>query len=605
MSTLAKQGNRVLFIENTGVRTPKLKDLSRIKGRLKNFFKGTKGFREQIDNLYIFSPIILPFPYSKVALWINKMIMLVFIRKWMHALNFSTPLIWSFLPTALARAITKSIPHSLLVYYCADSFENSSSDARKIVPDQTIFITTADVIFATSHVLKEKCEQLNSNVHLFSGGVDFEKFFRAHPRSTKDEIVEKELRDRLKIKGPIVGYIGGIHKAMNFELIEYLAQKNPLINFVYIGPLQEDVSFLQKYNNVCFLGQKGHELLPYYIKAFNIAHIPYVCSDYTKSVYPSKINEYWSMGKQVVSSPLFEVKKFVANYPNSVVVGEDNEDYSCKICELLKESAAPAFKEQRFNQLLAIAQENSWQKKIADMGRIISSALDLKKKARKRSWAQSFNFHELRRIAIALLFFVIGWGLIFKTSFILILAEPLKYESPLRNADAVVVVASGTGEMGQSSKSYEERIFEAIKLYKQDMTDYLILFGMTKVKYSEAQLMNLIAQENGVDANKIFLEEKSWNSRDIVSSIVNILQAKGLNSVILISSPYHMLRMKKLMEKKAREGFAFEVIYHPLQNSSFYQRPPNGGITISQLQAIAFEYAALVYYFIRGDIEAN
>ena len=51
MSTLARNGNRVLFIENTGIRTPNIKDFSRIKERILNWYKGTKGFRKQQENL--------------------------------------------------------------------------------------------------------------------------------------------------------------------------------------------------------------------------------------------------------------------------------------------------------------------------------------------------------------------------------------------------------------------------------------------------------------------------------------------------------------------------------------------------------------------------
>ena len=40
MSTLARQGDRVLFIENTGVRSVTLKDLPRLKHRLSNWRKG-------------------------------------------------------------------------------------------------------------------------------------------------------------------------------------------------------------------------------------------------------------------------------------------------------------------------------------------------------------------------------------------------------------------------------------------------------------------------------------------------------------------------------------------------------------------------------------
>ena len=71
MSRLAKNGNKVLFIENTGVRPPKISDVPRIKKRFINWLKSARGFRKEAENLYIYSPLILPFPYWRVARWIN------------------------------------------------------------------------------------------------------------------------------------------------------------------------------------------------------------------------------------------------------------------------------------------------------------------------------------------------------------------------------------------------------------------------------------------------------------------------------------------------------------------------------------------------------
>ena len=64
MSTLAAQGHRVLFVENTGVRTPGLRDLPRIKHRLMTWWSGTKGFRQVRERLFVYSPILLPFPFQ-------------------------------------------------------------------------------------------------------------------------------------------------------------------------------------------------------------------------------------------------------------------------------------------------------------------------------------------------------------------------------------------------------------------------------------------------------------------------------------------------------------------------------------------------------------
>ena len=43
MSRLARAGNRVLFVENTGVRTPRLGDYKRMVSRIRNWRRGIKG----------------------------------------------------------------------------------------------------------------------------------------------------------------------------------------------------------------------------------------------------------------------------------------------------------------------------------------------------------------------------------------------------------------------------------------------------------------------------------------------------------------------------------------------------------------------------------
>ena len=72
MSTLAANGNRVLFVENTGVRRPNFEDIPRLRKRIRNWWRGTKGFRQEQDNLFVYSPLILPLPYSRIARVIMK-----------------------------------------------------------------------------------------------------------------------------------------------------------------------------------------------------------------------------------------------------------------------------------------------------------------------------------------------------------------------------------------------------------------------------------------------------------------------------------------------------------------------------------------------------
>ena len=79
---------------------------------------------------------------------------------------------------------------------------------------------------------------------------------------------------------------------------------------VFVGPLQTDVSELKRYNNIFLLGKKDFSMLPAYINEFTVGIIPYVKSEYTETVFPTKLNEYHAMGKPVVSTDIPEVVSF-------------------------------------------------------------------------------------------------------------------------------------------------------------------------------------------------------------------------------------------------------------------------------------------------------
>ncbi len=227
MSTFAKNGNRVLFIENTGVRTLTFKDIPRLKKRFINWFKSIRGFKQQAENLFVYSPIFLPFPYSKIARCINKYMILSPLRRWMKVMEFHEPIIWTFLPTGIALDIINNLNKKLLVYYCIADFYQLVGNPKKVKKTEDELIKKSDLIFAQGKVLEEKCKQLNKNVHIFPFGVKIEVFdnFRHNLAIIPDDI---------KImKKPIIGYVGGIHRHVDFNLIKFLAEKHPELQKVF------------------------------------------------------------------------------------------------------------------------------------------------------------------------------------------------------------------------------------------------------------------------------------------------------------------------------------------------------------------------------------
>ncbi|MGE3841798.1 MAG: glycosyltransferase, partial [Vicinamibacterales bacterium] len=206
MSRLAAQGHRVLFIENTGVRQVRVSDMGRIRARLKNWNRGTKGFREERPNLFVHSPLVLPLPYSRIAGWINRKVMMRSITRWMRATGFSRPVVWTFLPTPLARDVIARIDPVATVYHCVDEFASSSADARRIVASEEQLFRDADLVFVTSEKLRERAARFNERVHLFPSGVSLEAFGTA--RGSGVHVPD----DLAALPRPIAGYVGGIHQ---------------------------------------------------------------------------------------------------------------------------------------------------------------------------------------------------------------------------------------------------------------------------------------------------------------------------------------------------------------------------------------------------------
>ena len=56
--------NKILFVENTGSRSLRISDISRIKTRIQNFFKTKGGFRILNQYLTIYTPLFIPFHFN-------------------------------------------------------------------------------------------------------------------------------------------------------------------------------------------------------------------------------------------------------------------------------------------------------------------------------------------------------------------------------------------------------------------------------------------------------------------------------------------------------------------------------------------------------------
>jgi len=590
MSTFAGNGNRVLFIENTGIRTPGFRDIKRLTKRLVNWFKSVRGFREESENLYIYSPIILPFPYSRVARHINRFILINPIKRWMKIMGFREPVIWTFLPTGIATDIINSIDYKLLVYYCIADFYELAGDAKKIKRTEDELIEKSDLIFAQGKALRDRCARLNDSVHIFPFGVKIEAFYDLD-NSAAGRVPE----DIKGIKHPIVGYVGGIHRHIDFGLVKFISGRHPEWSIVLVGPPQTDVSAISGLRNVYLLGKKDFSALPGYIRQFDACIIPYELNSYTATVFPTKLNEYHAAGKPVVSTDLPEIDNFNKENDGLVLVGKTYPDFVKRIEEALKDKNSELEKRR-----LASAKNNSWTVRIDKMSGLIEGSIE-KKISLSLNWQERFlKFYRISRkkmLGITGALFA-GYILLFHTPLIWFAAGPLNISQKPVKADCIAVFGGGVGESGKAGQGYEERVKYAVELYKKGYAPHIIFSTGYTYVFKETMIMRALAISLGVPDNAIVLEDKSSNTYENVKFTKDILDAQGWGKVLLVSSPYHMLRTALVFKKIAKDKM---VTYTPLPESSFYSHGAfnifERQVTIRQIRGILHEYLGIIYYW--------
>jgi uncharacterized SAM-binding protein YcdF (DUF218 family)/glycosyltransferase involved in cell wall biosynthesis len=588
MSTLAAEGHRVLFLENTGVRAPKVRDLPRVRQRIRNWWRGTKGFREERPNLFVYSPLVFPFPYSRVARWANRLLLMRSLRRWMRATGFHRPIAWTFLPTPLALDLLRELDPQLTIYYCIDDLASSSLAARRIVPSEQRLFREADLVFVTSEALRKRAALFSSRVHLFPFGVSFDRF--DHVREGR----EPAPADFQKLPRPIVGYVGGLHQWVDQELIAAAASRMPEASFAIIGPIQTDVSALERCPNITLFGQRPHPELPRYVKGFDVGIVPYRLTDYTANVYPTKLNEYLVMGIPVVATDLAEIRRFNAEHGDIVAVAADVEGFVSAVHAAL--SPAPSGTVER---RIAVAHANSWQSRIAAMKRLIEEGLE-RRAAGAQRWEEKLRrvYRRTRtRIAQVVLGLAALYLLVFNTNLLWWSASPLVLSASPATADAIVVFAGGVGESGKAGGGAQERIAQAVTLYKGGFAPVLILSSGYVYSFQEADGMRALAVDQGVPASAILLEKRATNTYQNVRFVDDILREHSWRRVLLVSSPYHMRRALLVWRKVAPD---VRVIPTPPPQSQFYGH--TRGASLEQLRGIAQEYLAILAYWRRGWI---
>jgi glycosyltransferase involved in cell wall biosynthesis len=363
-SAFARSGNRVLFVENTGVRRPSIRDAARLRARLKNWWRAPGGLKGVAQGPEILSPLLLPYPYARGAVAVNQRILVRAIRAWIGRDRQRPLIVITFLPTPLARAVIHALDPDFIVYYSADRLTETSVQAGKLRESEPLLLAEADLVLTSSHGLQKTAAMIATHVEYFPTGVQAGEFERARrSRSARPEAFDG-------LTGPIIGFTGSVRNEVDIALLSEAARLAPDLNFVFIGPIVADAARLAAQPNVGFAGPVPHSEVVTYTASFDAGILPYVLTDYTADVMPMKLKEFLAAGLPVVATHLPEICRFSDQHPGVISFANDAATFTRALRDAIARDT-PASVERR----MAIARQYDWSVQMSQMSAWIENAL--------------------------------------------------------------------------------------------------------------------------------------------------------------------------------------------------------------------------------------
>lgn len=221
-------------------------------------------------------------------------------------------------------------------------------------------------ILSLSDVTLANCEPVRQSMLEYSDDVRIVPNALELPEDDSEPGTPEEIRE---LEGPIIGYVGNLSSRIDIDLLEHVAVTRPDWNLVLIGSthLSTDILRLDVYDNVHFLGVKKYDEARQYIKVFDVAMVPHLDNEMTRSMNPLKVFVYFSLNVPVVSTEI----ENLGEMRDMVHVARDPEDFVRKTELALSEERNGSLSAEHMELL----RRNSWEDRVETIMQIIEEEL--------------------------------------------------------------------------------------------------------------------------------------------------------------------------------------------------------------------------------------
>lgn len=240
---------------------------------------------------------------------------------------------------------------NLHLYHCYDEIGAAVWAGDHGADLEEEYMPEVDGIICTSKGLYHNKKEFNKKTFLVQNGVNFDLFHQG-------------FNNNLQTQQKVVGYIGSIDDRIDYDLMQHLFTTFSQYEFHFVGRCNypEGQQILEKYSNVKLLGSMQVKELPNVLKTFHAGLIPFVENDFTKGIYPLKINEYLAAGIPVVLTRFSDMSEF----EEIAAICDSTEEFTQALATQIETDTL-----EKRQERVEIAKTNSWPGRWQEIEKII------------------------------------------------------------------------------------------------------------------------------------------------------------------------------------------------------------------------------------------
>ena len=238
--------------------------------------------------------------------------------------------------------------------------DRSDEDVSEMTRHYRAIVADADVVLANCETVRDAMSGYGRDVALVPNGCDTDA-----PPSEPDSRAYLRFCD---LPRPVLGLVGNLEGKTDLALLERLARERSAYQIVLIGSTHAHAETLRldECPNVHFFGIVKYPEVKAWVKHFDVALLPHMDTDQTRSMHPLKMLVYATAGVPIVSTRIENLGDFE---PFISVAGDHDEFLKCVDAIVAGQTDLDR------TELSNVVARNAWSRRCDDIMALISRAL--------------------------------------------------------------------------------------------------------------------------------------------------------------------------------------------------------------------------------------